>query len=59
MDINVDSPQWSITFLIKTTSGTGIKMRICQKNNQLKNYTNQLLENFKKGKVCSFLKTKF
>ena len=24
MDINVDLPQWSITFLIKTTPGTGI-----------------------------------
>ena len=48
MDINADLIQWSTKFLIKKLLVVVLKMRIFQTKNELKNYTNKLLENLKK-----------
>ena len=42
-------------FLIKRLRLEQYKMRLCLIKNYLKNYTNQLLENFKKGKYTYIL----
>ena len=53
MDIIVDLLQWSINCLIKKLLGEQLQAKICQTKSYLKNYTNQLLEKLKKGKVHS------
>ena len=49
--------QWSIYiyFFDKETSDSGIKMRIFQKKNKLKGWTNKLLQNLKKVKYTQLL----
>ena len=51
MDINVGLLQWSIKFLIKKLLVVVLKTKISQTKNQLKNYTNQLLQKCEKRKV--------
>ena len=49
MDIKVDLLQWFINLLIKNILVVVLKIKIFLKN-QLKNYTNRLLENLVKEK---------
>ena len=51
----MDLLQWFIIFLIKNTSGSGIKNETISR----KNYTNQLLENLIKEKYTHLLLTIF
>ena len=61
VDITTDLLQWSINFLIKNLfrlqinllPAVVLKMKISQKKNQFKNYTNHSLENLKKGKFTN------
>ena len=61
VDINTDLLQWSINFLIKNLfrlqinllPAVVLKMKISQKKNQFKNYTNHSLENSKKEKFTN------
>ena len=51
---------WLINFLIKSRQAVLLlMMRLNKTYNQLKNYTNQLLENFKKEKFIPDLKIIF
>ena len=75
MDINADLLQWFTQFLIKSLllralgqrtslhkikfGGRLLKVKLFQTNNQLKNYTNQLLKNLKSKKYTYLLKTIF
>ena len=59
MDINVDLLQWSINCLIKKPLLVVLKMKIFQTNNELKNYTIQLLENLIKERYTHILSTIF
>ena len=49
--------QCFIRFLIERQQVVLLKMTICQTKNQLRNYTNPLLENFKKEKYASLSQT--
>ena len=52
MDIIEDYLQWFISFLIKRLLVE--KLNLCQINNLLKNFMNQLLESLKKEKIIPF-----
>ena len=52
--------QWFIyIFFDKKLLGVLLKMKICQTKNELKNLTNQLLENLEREKYPHLLKIKF
>ena len=55
MDINLDLLQWSKNVLMKKFLVVVLKMRKCQTQNQLKNCTNQLLENSRNEKYTHIL----
>ena len=59
MDMEGVLLQWFINFLIKILLVVLLKMRVFQVKNQLKNYTNQLLEHFKNEKYSHLLQTIF
>ena len=59
MDIKVVLLHSFIIVLIKNLPEVVLKMRIFQKNNWLKNNTNQLLENSRKEKYTHLLQTIF
>ena len=56
MDIKEDLLLWFINFLIKSQKEVVLIYHQSLMNNQLKNYTNQLLENLKKEKAIPDLK---
>ena len=53
MDINVDLLQWFINFLIKKTSGSGIKNQNIFNKELAKELLKQIFRNFNKRKVHS------
>ena len=55
MDINVDLFHWFRNFLIKKLQAEQLKMKIFLIKNWLKNYSNPLLENLRKGKYTHLL----
>ena len=57
--INVGLLQWFINFLIRCIQVVLLKVKLCQTNNLLKNYTKQLLENLKNEKRSHLLKIIF
>ena len=59
MDINVEFLQWSINFLIKKTSGSGIKNENISNKELAEELQNQLLENLRKEKYTHLLYTIF
>ena len=60
MDIKEVLLLWFINFFIKSLQVVVLKMKLRKiNNNQLKNYTNQLLENFKNEDFIHHLKTIF
>ena len=55
MDIKEALLQWFINILIKSFQVVMLKVKLCQTSNQVKNYTNQLLENLKNEKYTHLL----
>ena len=55
MDIKEALLQLFINILIKSLQVVMLKVKLCQTDNQAKNYTNQLLENLKNKKYTHLL----
>ena len=58
MDIKEVLVKWLIMFLVRIHQVVVLELKLYQINNQLKNYTDQLLENLKNEKYIQLLKSK-